>query len=59
MALSTLFALAVYVVTELLMVTKRQLDRFNHNLAQVIKDIITLIDKKKDKSSVSKCIINE
>lgn len=59
MALSTLFALAVYVVTELLMVTKRQLDRFNYNLAQVIKDIITLIDKKKDKSSVSKCIINE
>lgn len=58
MALSTLFALAVYVVTELLMVTKRQLDRFNYNLAQVIKDI-TLIDKKKDKSSVSKCIINE
>lgn len=59
MALSTLFALAVYVVTELLMVTKRQLDRFNYNLAQVIKDILTLIDKKKDKSSVSKCIINE
>ena len=59
MALSTLFALAVYVVTELLMVTKRQLDRFNYNLAQVIKDIITLIDKKKDKPSVSKCIINE
>lgn len=59
MALSTLFALAVYVVTELLMVTKRQLDRFNYNLAQVIKDIITLIDKKKDKSSVSKCIINK
>ena len=59
MALNTLFALAVYVVTELLMVTKRQLDRFNYNLAQVIKDIITLIDKKKDKSSVSKCIINE
>lgn len=59
MALSTLFALAVYVVTELLMVTKRQLDRFNYNLAQVIKDIITLIDKKKDKSGVSKCIINE
>ena len=59
MALSTLFALAVYVVTELLMVTKRQLDRFNYNLAQVIKDIITLIDKKKDKSRVSKCIINE
>lgn len=41
------------------MVTKRQLDRFNNNLAQVIKDIITFVDKKKDKSSASKCIINE
>ena len=29
------------------MVTKRQLDRFNNNLAQVIKDIITFVDKKR------------